>query len=92
MEHERTESGRPVADLKSILKATQFCFAERRVYTQERLSIVLSQLIDEVPLPTLYMRTVMQSLGMYPRLAGYITSLLTRLIKKQVGVLACWSY
>ena len=36
------------------------------------------------PLPTLLMRTVIQSLTQYPRLAGFITNLLQRLISKQV--------
>lgn len=36
------------------------------------------------PLPTLLMRTVIQSLTQYPRLAGFITNLLQRLILKQV--------
>lgn len=36
------------------------------------------------PLPTLLMRTVIQSLSLYPRLAGFITNLLQRLISKQV--------
>jgi symplekin len=36
------------------------------------------------PLPTLLMRTVIQSLTLYPRLAGFITNLLQRLILKQV--------
>lgn len=36
------------------------------------------------PLPTLLMRTVIQSLTNFPRLAGFITNLLQRLILKQV--------
>jgi symplekin len=36
------------------------------------------------PLPTLLMRTVIQSHQAYPRLAGFITNLLQRLILKQV--------
>lgn len=39
------------------------------------------------PLPTLLMRTVIQSLTLYPRLSGFITNLLQRLILKQV-----WKY
>lgn len=39
------------------------------------------------PLPTLLMRTVIQSLTLFPRLAGFITNLLQRLILKQV-----WKY
>lgn len=39
------------------------------------------------PLPTLLMRTVIQSHRQYPRLAGFITNLLQKLILKQV-----WNY
>lgn len=57
---------------------------ERSLYTQERLSVVISQLLDRSVLPTLFMRTVMQSLALYPRLSGYVINVLFRLIQKQV--------
>lgn len=46
--------------------------------------IFLCRLVEMTPLPTLLMRTVIQSLTNYPRLAGFITNLLQRLILKQV--------
>lgn len=45
------------------------------------------RLVEMTPLPTLLMRTVIQSLRQYPRLAGFITNLLQKLILKQV-----WKY
>ncbi|XP_063287801.1 symplekin [Pelobates fuscus] len=74
-------------DMKSVIKATNLCFASRSVYTSEVLAVVLQQLMDATPLPMLLMRTVIQALGMYPRLGGFIMNILTRLIYKQV-----WKY
>uniref|UniRef100_A0A8C5QDE6 Symplekin scaffold protein n=1 Tax=Leptobrachium leishanense TaxID=445787 RepID=A0A8C5QDE6_9ANUR len=74
-------------DMKSVIKATNLCFSSRSVYTSEVLAVVLQQLMDATPLPMLLMRTVIQALGMYPRLGGFIMNILTRLIYKQV-----WKY
>lgn len=72
------------AELKLIVKATSLCIAEKEVYTHEVLGVVMQQLIEMNPLPTLLMRTVIQSHTLYPRLSGFITNLLQRLIVKQV--------
>ncbi|KAK6625071.1 hypothetical protein RUM43_005362 [Polyplax serrata] len=71
-------------ELKIVIKATSLCFAERQVYTQETLAVVLQQLMEINPLPTLLMRTVIQSLTIYPRLIGFVMNILQRLILKQV--------
>ncbi|XP_074025533.1 symplekin scaffold protein [Leptinotarsa decemlineata] len=72
------------ADLKTVIKATSMCLQERQVFTQEVLAVVLQQLMDQSPLPTLLMRTVIQALGTYPRLSGFIMNILQRLILKKV--------
>ncbi|XP_064408748.1 symplekin isoform X2 [Latimeria chalumnae] len=74
-------------DMKSIIKATNLCFAEKNVYTSEVLAVVMQQLMELSPLPMLLMRTVIQSLTMYPRLGGFVMNILSRLIMKQV-----WKY
>ncbi|CAL1582661.1 unnamed protein product [Knipowitschia caucasica] len=74
-------------DMKSIIKATNLCFAEKNVYTSEVLAVVMQQLMEQSPLPMLLMRTVIQSLSMYPRLGGFVMNILARLIVKQV-----WNY
>ncbi|XP_067136440.1 symplekin [Centruroides vittatus] len=71
-------------DMKTIIKATSLCFAEKHVYTQEVLAVVMKQLMEQNPLPTLLMRTVIQSLSHYPRLIGFVMNILQRLILKQV--------
>jgi symplekin len=60
------------------------CLSEKEVYTHEVLGIVMQQLVEMSPLPTLLMRTVIQSHTLYPRLSGFIINLLHRLIVKQV--------
>lgn len=65
--------------------ATNLCFGEKNVYTSEVLAVVMQQLMEQNPLPILLMRTVIQSLTMYPRLGGFVMNILSRLIVKQVG-------
>eukprot|EP00794_Sanderia_malayensis_P020260 gene20260-22245_t len=72
------------SDVKAIMKAINLCFAEKRIYTQEVLAVVLQQLMDQSPLPTLFMRTVILSLGICPRLVGFVMNILAKLINKQV--------
>ncbi|XP_022182755.1 symplekin [Myzus persicae] len=71
-------------DLKYIIKATSLCFAEKTIFTQEILAIVMQNLMDVNPLPTLLMRTVIQSLTTFPRLIAFIMNILQRLILKKV--------
>ncbi|XP_011496365.1 PREDICTED: symplekin [Ceratosolen solmsi marchali] len=72
------------AELKTVIKATSLCFAEKQIFTQEIVAVVMQQLMDMTPLPTLLMRTVIQSLSLYPRLSGFVMNILQRLILKQV--------
>ncbi|ESO08850.1 hypothetical protein HELRODRAFT_97791 [Helobdella robusta] len=71
-------------DMKTIIKACNLCFAERSVYTQDTLALVIQQLLDLNPLPTLIMRTVIQALATYPRLTGFVINIMQRLLTKQV--------
>lgn len=70
--------------MKSVMKASSLCFAEKTIYTQEVLAVVLHQLMELNPLPTLFMRTVIQSLSICPRLVGFVMNILAKLITKQV--------
>nr|CAD7410338.1 unnamed protein product [Timema cristinae] len=71
-------------ELKTIIKATSLCFLDKQAYTQEVLAVVMQNLMEQNPLPTLLMRTVIQSLALNPRLIGFIMNILQRLILKQV--------
>ena len=68
----------------AVKKAIDQCFKERRTYTQEVLSIVLQQLLEEVQIPFFMMRTIIQSLKFYPKMVGFIMNVLQKLILKQV--------
>ena len=68
----------------TFCKATNLCFAETNIYTAEVLAVVMQLLMEQNPLPTLLMRTVIQSLSQYPRLLGFVMNILQRLILKQV--------
>lgn len=70
--------------MDSYVSATNLCFSEKNVYTQEVLAVVMQQLMEQNPLPTLLMRTVLQSLSMYPKLIGFVMNILQRLITNQV--------
>lgn len=54
------------------------------IFKQEVLAIVLSQLFEQPYLPTLFMRSVIQSMKAHKGLSSYINSLLTRLVAKQI--------
>ena len=65
--------------------ATNLCFEEKNIFTAEVLAIVMQMLIEQNPLPTLLMRTVIQTLSSYPRLITFImNNILQKLIVKQV--------
>lgn len=73
-----------MVELKTIMKATALCFAERQVYTQDVLSTVLQLLVEEVEIPVLMMRTVLQALTLYPSLGPLVLNILQLLIEKEV--------
>ncbi|KAK2568901.1 Symplekin [Acropora cervicornis] len=70
--------------LLGCFHTSSLCFAEKTIYTQEVLAVVLHQLMEINPLPTLFMRTVIQSLSICPRLVGFVMNILAKLITKQV--------
>ncbi|RMX54270.1 hypothetical protein pdam_00011964 [Pocillopora damicornis] len=70
--------------LLGCFHTSSLCFAEKTIYTQEVLAVVLHQLMEMNPLPTLFMRTVIQSLSICPRLVGFVMNILAKLITKQV--------
>nr|CDS27489.1 symplekin [Hymenolepis microstoma] len=74
---------KPYIDIRVILQGCMNCFSERSLYTQERLSVAIGQLLERPVIPTLFLRTVMQAHALYPRLSGYVINVLFRLIQKQ---------
>ncbi|KAI4331577.1 hypothetical protein MLD38_029754 [Melastoma candidum] len=73
--------------LKKITDACNICFEQRQVFTQQVLAKVLNQLVEQIPLPLLFMRTVLQAIGAFPALVDFILEILSRLVTKQI-----WKY
>ncbi|KAH9736536.1 HEAT repeat-containing protein [Citrus sinensis] len=73
--------------LKKVTDACNACFEQRQIFTQQVLAKVLNQLVEQIPLPLLFMRTVLQAIGAFPALVDFIMEILSRLITKQI-----WKY
>ncbi|XP_048320157.2 uncharacterized protein LOC107405425 isoform X2 [Ziziphus jujuba] len=73
--------------LKKVTDACNFCFDQRQIFTQQVLAKVLNQLVEQIPLPILFMRTVLQAIGAFPALVDFIMEILSRLVGKQI-----WKY
>lgn len=77
----------PVRDgiqLKKVTDACSTCFEQRAVFTQQVLAKVLNQLVEQTPLPLLFMRTVIQAIGAFPALVAFVMEILSRLVNKQI--------
>lgn len=73
--------------LKKVTDACNACFEQRQIFTQQVLAKVLNQLVEQIPLPLLFMRTVLQAIGAFPALVEFIMEILSRLVSKQI-----WKY
>lgn len=70
--------------LKKVTDACSACFEQRDVFTQQVLAKVLNQLVEQTPIPLLFMRTVIQAIGAFPSLVDFIMEILSRLVNKQI--------
>ncbi|CAA6661820.1 unnamed protein product [Spirodela intermedia] len=73
--------------LKKVMDACSACFELRQVFTQQVFAKALNQLVEQIPLPLLFMRTVIQAIGVFPSLVDFIMEILSRLVNKQI-----WKY
>ncbi|KAL2541488.1 HEAT repeat-containing protein [Abeliophyllum distichum] len=73
--------------LKKVTDACNACFEQRQIFSQQVLAKVLNQLVEQIPLPLLFMRTVLQAIGAFPSLVDFIMEILSRLVSKQI-----WKY
>ncbi|KII62096.1 Symplekin [Thelohanellus kitauei] len=71
-------------EIRSLTKAISACFNHRKVYTQEIMAVILQNLVNSTPIPTLTLRTMIQALTLVPKLAGFVMTLMQKLILKQV--------
>ncbi|XXG49019.1 hypothetical protein AAC387_Pa02g3314 [Persea americana] len=70
--------------LKKITDACSACFEQRTVFTQHVLAKALNQLVEQMPLPLLFMRTVIQAIDAFPSLVDFVMEILSKLVNKQI--------
>ena len=71
--------------LKAALVAVQLCFSMSEVFRSDVLTAVLNRLVEEDPLPVLFMRTAIMATKSFRTLGSYVsTSLLSRLVQKEI--------
>lgn len=73
--------------LKKATDACNACFDQPQIFTQQVVAKVLNQLVEQIPPPLLFMRTVLQAVGAFPSLVDFIMEILSRLVSKQI-----WKY
>uniref|UniRef100_A0A0R0K631 Symplekin n=1 Tax=Glycine max TaxID=3847 RepID=A0A0R0K631_SOYBN len=70
--------------LKKITDACSACFEQRTVFTQQVLAKALNQMVDQTPLPLLFMRTVIQAIDAFPAMVDFVMEILSKLVSRQV--------
>ncbi|XP_058080830.1 uncharacterized protein LOC131228998 isoform X2 [Magnolia sinica] len=70
--------------LKKITDACTACFEQRTVFTQHVLVKALNLLVEQTPLPLLFMRTVIQAIDAFPSLVDFVMEILAKLVSKQI--------
>lgn len=81
----RLHTGEQIAGVKAAAAAVQMCFALPHVFRSDVLGAALSVLVEEDPVPLLFMRTAIMAVKAHHTLSSYVsTSLLHRLVEKHV--------
>ena len=70
--------------MRLLIQAVQTCIAERSVFSQEVMAATLQLLVEQEPLPKLTVRTIMQSLTLWPRSVEFVMNIVQRLLAKLV--------
>jgi symplekin len=70
--------------MKAIIKATTLCLADKALISSEVLVSVIKEVVRRSPLPVIFMRTVLQTLNMYPNLVDFIVTVLDELVAKEI--------
>ncbi|XP_062002834.1 uncharacterized protein LOC133720506 isoform X5 [Rosa rugosa] len=58
--------------LKKVTDACNACFEQRQIFNQQVLAKVLNQLVEQIPLPLLFVHTVLQAIGLFLHCCGWI--------------------
>ncbi|KAJ3209313.1 hypothetical protein HDU67_006286 [Dinochytrium kinnereticum] len=70
--------------LRICLRGVRMCFDNPELFTQEVLGVVIQRLMEQTKTPALLMKTVLESVKLYPQLTGFSLTVLTRLVAKKV--------
>lgn len=70
--------------LRHMMTAVTVCMSSPELFTPETIAAAVSQLLTRVPLPQLFMRTVIQSVAAAPRLRPFLLGVLSQLVSKQI--------
>lgn len=68
--------------MRRTMQAVTVCISSPALFPPEALAACINQLMTRVPLPQLFMRTVIQTVAAAPQLRGFVVGIL-----RQVGVL-----
>ncbi|TPX76585.1 hypothetical protein CcCBS67573_g02141 [Chytriomyces confervae] len=71
-------------DIRQCFEGHKLCIKHPEIFTKESLSIVIGQLVESPKIPTLFMRTVLEALKLYPDRDRFIGSILSRLVARSV--------
>ena len=69
---------------KTVIAALHLCFTNTSVFKPDTLADAMQQMLSEPKLPTLFMRTAIQSMAIHKNLQGFVVGLLGRLVTKSV--------
>eukprot|EP00887_Chlorella_sp_A99_P000002 scaffold16.g2.t1 len=70
--------------LRKAMQAVTVCLSSPELFPPESLAASISALLTRVPLPQLFMRTVIQTLAAAPRLRAFVVGVLGQLASKRV--------
>ncbi|KAI7738658.1 hypothetical protein M8C21_021955 [Ambrosia artemisiifolia] len=73
-----------IPEKDGIMDACSACFEQRTVFTQQVLAKALNQMVDQTPVPLLFMRTVIQAIDAFPKLVDFVMEMLSKLVNRQV--------
>jgi len=84
--HHMNSPGENIVPIKSSMQALNIIFSMRDQYDPKVYGIVIQSLVEEPgPLPTLFMRTVIQVVKELPRLSDFVVmEILPRLVRQEV--------
>ena len=84
------DHSRDASLLRKMMQAITVCISSPALFPPEALAACISQLLTRVPLPQLFMRTVIQTVAAAPRLRGFVVGILKQ-VRRLAGLLGAQS-